>query len=118
MLSRFFGLMSHDIGIDLGTANTMILVKGKGVAIREPSVVARHKKTKEVLAIGSSAKKMMGKTPATIEAIRPLSSGVIADYEATQAMLSQYIRQTHQTGRMIPRLPRPRVVILPSASQP
>ena len=80
MINRLFSLVSHDVGIDLGTANTMVLVKGKGIAIREPSVVARQKKSKEILAIGSAAKKMVGKTPAMIEAVRPLSSGVIADY--------------------------------------
>lgn len=111
MLDRLFSLVSHDVGIDLGTSNTMILVLGKGIAIREPSVVARHKKTKEILAIGSEAKRMVGKTPATIEAIRPLNDGVIADFDATEAMLTHYIRQIHETGGWIPKLPKPRVVI-------
>src|SRR3989339_520459 len=70
MLNFFFSLLSHDLGIDLGTANTLVYVKGKGILIREPSVVARHKKTKQVVAIGREAKKMLGKTPDTIEAIR------------------------------------------------
>jgi len=111
MLDRLFSLVSHDVGIDLGTANTLILVLGKGIAIREPSVVARHKKTKEILAIGRLAKKMVGKTPVTIEAIRPLKDGVIADFDATEAMLTHYIRQIHQSGGWIPKLPKPRVVI-------
>lgn len=111
MLDLLFSLISHDIGIDLGTANTMIWVKGKGIAIREPSVVARHKKTKEILAIGSAAKKMIGKTPASIEAIRPLKDGVIADFDATEAMLAHYIREVHQSKGIIPKLPKPRVVI-------
>jgi len=111
MFDRFFSLVSHDIGIDLGTANTLVLVRGKGIAICEPSVVARHKKTKEILAIGSAAKKMVGKTPAQIEAIRPLKDGVIADFDATEAMLTHYIHEVHQTGGLIPKIPKPRVVI-------
>jgi len=95
----------------LGTANTLVWVQGKGVVIREPSVVARHKKTKEILAIGGSAKKMLGRAPATIETIRPLKDGVIADFDATAAMLSFYIRRVHESGTIIPKIPRPRVVI-------
>ena len=72
MLDYLFGLLSYDVGIDLGTANTLVHVKGKGIVIREPSVVAMHKKTKRVLAIGEEAKKMVGRNPATIEVIRPL----------------------------------------------
>ena len=72
MINYLLGLLSHDVGIDLGTANTLVYVKGKGIVIREPSAVARHKKTKQILAIGEEAKKMLGRTPATIEAIRPL----------------------------------------------
>jgi rod shape-determining protein MreB len=111
MIDYIFGLLSHDIGIDLGTANTLVHVKGKGVVIREPSVVARHKKTKQVIAIGEEAKKMLGRTPATIEAIRPLKNGVISDFDATEAMLKYYIQMVHESGRLIPRVPRPRVVI-------
>lgn len=95
----------------MGTANTLVHVKGKGIVIREPSVVARHKKTKQVIAIGEEAKKMLGRTPATIEAIRPLKNGVIADFDATEAMLKYYIQMVHESGRLVPRLPRPRVVI-------
>ena len=111
MFNYFFGLLSHDVGIDLGTANTLVYVKGKGIVIREPSVVARHKKTKQVLAIGEEAKKMLGRTPATIEAIRPLKDGVIADFDATEAMLKHYILMVHESGKIIPRIPKPRVVI-------
>jgi rod shape-determining protein MreB and related proteins len=111
MFDYFFGLLSHDVGIDLGTANTLVHVKGKGIVIREPSVVARHKKTKQVLAIGEEAKKMLGRTPATIEAIRPLKDGVIADFDATEAMLKHYILMVHESGKIVPRVPRPRVVV-------
>lgn len=111
MLDQLFSLFSHDVGIDLGTANTMILVTGQGIVIREPSVVARHKKTKEILAIGTAAKRMIGKTPATIEAIRPLRDGVIADFDATEAMLTHYIREVHQSGGLIPKIPKPRVAV-------
>lgn len=110
-MDYLFGLLSYDVGIDLGTANTLVYVKGKGIVIREPSVVARHKKTKQVLAIGEEAKKMLGRTPATIEAIRPLKDGVIADFDATEAMLKHYILRVHETGHAIPRIPKPRVVI-------
>jgi len=110
-IDRFLGLFSHDVGIDLGTANTLVYVRGKGIVIREPSAVARQKKTKEVLAIGTSAKKMMGRAPATIEVIRPLRDGVISDFDATAAMLTHYIKKVHETGSSIPKIPRPRVVI-------
>lgn len=111
LIDSLFGLLSHDLAIDLGTANTMVLVKGKGILIREPSVVARQKKTKEILAIGAKAKKMIGKTPALIEVIRPLRDGVIADFDATEAMLTRYIREVHESGKLIPKIPKPRVVI-------
>ncbi len=111
MINRFFGLFSHDVGIDLGTANTMVLVVGKGIVVREPSVVARHKKSGAVLAIGSEAKRMVGKTPEAIEAIRPLRDGVIADFDAAEAMLTHYIRLVHETHGLLPKIPRPRVVV-------
>ena len=111
MLNYLFGLLSYDVGIDLGTANTLVHVKGKGIVIREPSVVARHKKTKQVLAIGEEAKNMLGRNPSTIEVIRPLKDGVIADFDATESMLKHYVAQVHDTGHMIPRIPRPRVVV-------
>lgn len=113
MLDWLFGLLSHDLGIDLGTANTLVYVRGKGIVIREPSVVARHKKTKQVVAIGSEAKKMLGKTPATIEAFRPLKDGVIADFDAAAAMLAHYIQLVHRQPirRGLPSIPRPKVVV-------
>ncbi len=110
-IDRLLGALSYDIGIDLGTANTLVWVRGKGVVIRQPSVVARHKKTKEILAIGASAKKMLGKAPSTIEVIRPLKDGVIADFDATIGMLSHYIKKVHESHGILPKVPRPRVVI-------
>ncbi|HSA84025.1 MAG TPA: rod shape-determining protein, partial [Patescibacteria group bacterium] len=91
-LNQFYSLFSYDIGIDLGTANTLVFVKGKGITIREPSMVARHKKTKQIIAIGTDAKKMLGKTPATIVTVRPLRGGVISDFDATEAMIRYYIK--------------------------
>jgi len=110
-LNGIFGIFSHDVGIDLGTANTLVWVYGKGIVIREPSVVSRHKRTKEVLAIGTSAKKMIGRVPQTIETIRPLKDGVIADFDAASAMLKYYIKKVHESGTVIPKIPKPRVVI-------
>lgn len=105
------GIFSDDIGIDLGTANTLVYVHNKGILIREPSAVARHKKSKEILAIGQAAKKMVGRTPTTIEAIRPLKDGVIADFDATAAMLTHYVKRVHTSGGIIPKIPRPRVIV-------
>lgn len=117
MFDKFFGLLSHDIGIDLGTSNTLVWVRGKGIVIREPSVVAMHKKTKKVIAIGGEAKKMVGKTPATIQTVRPLRGGVIADFDATSSMISYYIQSIHEVGNIFPvAWSRPKVVIgIPSA---
>ncbi|PIR79768.1 MAG: rod shape-determining protein [Candidatus Levybacteria bacterium CG10_big_fil_rev_8_21_14_0_10_35_13] len=117
MLDKFFSYFSHDIGIDLGTANTLVWVRGKGIVIREPSVVAMHKKTKKVIAIGTEAKRMIGKTPASIITIRPLKGGVISDFDATLAMISYYIQKVHEVGNPLPTaFSRPRVVIgIPSA---
>ena len=113
MFDFIFKLLSHDLGIDLGTANTLVYVKGKGIIIREPSVVARHKKTKQIVAIGREAKRMLGKTPQTIEAIRPLRDGVISDFDAAEAMLRYYIQLVHKQPVRpgFPSVPRPRVVI-------
>jgi len=95
MINKFFGLFSHDIGIDLGTANTLVYVKGKGIVINQPSVVAVNQKTGQVVAIGSEAKKMVGRTPAHIVAVRPLVDGVISDFEITEEMLSYFIKKVH-----------------------
>jgi rod shape-determining protein MreB and related proteins len=117
MFDKLFSSFSHDIGIDLGTANSLVWVKGKGIVIREPSVVAMHKKTKKIIAIGSEAKKMVGKTPASIITVNPLKGGVIADFDATIAMISYYIQAAHEIGSFIPvGWSRPRVVIgIPSS---
>lgn len=117
MFNKLFSIFSHDIGIDLGTANTLVFVRGKGIVIREPSVVAMHKKTKKIIAIGSEAKKMIGKTPASIITVKPLRGGVISDFDATIAMISHYIAQVHEVGSSLPiAFSRPRVVIgIPSA---
>lgn len=105
-----FGLFSRDISIDLGTANTLVLVRGLGITINEPSVVAIEKRSKRVLAIGSEAKQMVGRTPADIVAIRPLRDGVISDFDVTEAMLTHFIHRVHDQSWMpIPH--RPRVVI-------
>lgn len=111
MFRKLFGFLSEDLAIDLGTANTLVLVLGKGIVIREPSVVARHKKTKKILAIGKEAKKMVGKTPPTIEALRPLQHGVIADFDAASAMLEHYINITHTKKNFFARVPSPRVIV-------
>jgi rod shape-determining protein MreB len=108
-LNWFLGLFSLDIGIDLGTANTLVNVRNKGIVINEPSVVAIEKKTKRVLAIGSEAKEMVGRTPGTIVAIRPLRDGVISDFDVTEQMLHYFIHKVHE--RMVLRIPRPRVVV-------
>lgn len=113
MFNKFWGLFSHDIGIDLGTVNTLVLVRGKGIVIREPSVVAIHKKSRQVLAIGTEAKRMLGRTPIAIEAIRPLRDGVISDFDTTEAMLRHFIQKVHKSpaGFKSFKIPRPRVVI-------
>ena len=115
MFGKLWELLSYDIGIDLGTVNTLVLVKGKGIVIREPTVVALHKKTRQILAIGKEAKRMLGRTPAAIEAVRPLRDGVISDFDTTEAMLRYFIHKVHENPRRgmfsLPRLPRPRVVV-------
>ena len=87
-----FGLKSKDIGIDLGTANTLVTLKGKGVILKEPSVVAIDRRSGNILATGYEAKEMLGRTPETIKAIRPLKDGVIADFTATQLMLKNSVK--------------------------
>ncbi len=115
MFGKIWQYFSHDIGIDLGTVNTLVLVKGKGILIREPTVVALHKKTRQILAIGTEAKRMLGRTPAAIEAVRPLRDGVISDFDTTEAMLRYFIHKVHQTPagswRTLPKIPRPRIVV-------
>jgi rod shape-determining protein MreB len=106
---NLFGNFSKDIGIDLGTANTLVYVKGRGIVINEPSVVAINKKTGQVLAIGKEAKKMVGKTPGHIVAIRPLVDGVVSDFEITQQMLKYFIDKVHRGSFTL--FPRPRVIV-------
>lgn len=103
------GLFSLDLGIDLGTANTLIYVRGKGIMIREPSWVAIDKRTRRPLAIGAQAKEMLGRTPNNIVTLRPLRDGVISEFEITQAMLGYFIGRVHQQS-IVP-MPRPRVVV-------
>jgi rod shape-determining protein MreB len=109
MLNKFLGFFSHDIGIDLGTANTLVYVRGKGIVINEPSVVAINQKTKQILAIGDDARRMVGRTPANIVAIRPLVDGVVSDFEVTEQMLKHFIEKVHKEKFTL--VPRPRVVI-------
>ena len=109
-LNFIFGAMSRDLGIDLGTANTLVHVRGKGIVISEPSVVAIDKKTKEVKAVGAEAKAMVGKTPANIIAVRPLKDGVIADFDVVEKMLAYFIKKAHDRSMNFVS-PRPRVVI-------
>ena len=103
----FFSLFSNDIGIDLGTANTLVYVKGKGIVLREPSVVAIDKNKRKVLAVGTEAKLMLGRTPSNIVAVRPLRNGVIADFEVTQEMIKYFIRKVHNRRSLL----HPRIVI-------
>ena len=107
MFNGLFGWFSSDIGIDLGTANTLVYVKDQGIVLREPSVVAVQAGTNRVLAVGDEAKRMLGRTPANIVAVRPLKDGVIADFEVTEAMLRHFITKVH--NRKVKA--RPRVVI-------
>jgi rod shape-determining protein MreB len=107
MFDKLLGFFSNDIGIDLGTANTLVYVKDHGIVLREPSVVAVHQGTRKVLAVGDEAKRMLGRTPGNIVAIRPLKDGVIADFEITEEMLRHFISKVHNRRRMV----HPRVVI-------
>jgi rod shape-determining protein MreB len=106
MFNGALGLFSNDIGIDLGTANTLVYVKDQGIVLREPSVVAVRSGTSQVLAVGDEAKRMLGRTPGNIVAVRPLKDGVIADFEMTEAMLRHFITKVHNRKWI-----RPRVVI-------
>ncbi len=109
MLSRILSFISKDLAIDLGTANTLIYLKGRGIILREPSVVAIREdgRYKKVLAVGEEAKKMVGKTPGTIKAIRPLREGVIADFEVTEAMIRYFIQRVHNRSYLV----KPRIII-------
>jgi rod shape-determining protein MreB len=117
-LDPILGWFSNDLAIDLGTANTLVYVKGKGIVLSEPSVVAVRKNYRDrsrVLAVGRDAKMMLGRTPGNIVAIRPMKDGVIADFEITEAMLRHFIRKVHNRGSLI----RPRIIIcVPSGITP
>jgi rod shape-determining protein MreB len=109
-LDKILGFFSNDLAIDLGTANTCVYVKGKGIVLREPSVVAVKRDNRgnnKVLAVGAEAKRMLGRTPGNIVAIRPMKDGVIADFEVTEAMLRHFISKVHNSRRLV----RPRIVI-------
>lgn len=109
-LDKIYGLVSNDLAIDLGTANTLIYIKNEGVVCNEPSVVAVQKNgrgEKRILSVGTAAKKMLGRTPGSIVAIRPLRDGVIADFETTEAMLDYFIKQAHHRRSLV----RPRVIV-------
>ena len=107
ILDYLGGLLSNDMGMDLGTANCLIYVKDQGIVLREPSVVALDRDTGEVKAVGSKAKQMLGRTPANIIAVRPMKNGVIADFEVTQKMIKYFIRSVHTRKSLL----RPRIVI-------
>jgi rod shape-determining protein MreB len=107
MFNFLFGLFSNDMGIDLGTANTLVYLDGQGIVLREPSVVALDTTTSEVLAVGAEAKKMLGKTPANIIAVRPLRDGVIANFEVTERMIRYFITKVHNRRALL----HPRIVI-------
>ncbi|MDD3778039.1 MAG: rod shape-determining protein [Patescibacteria group bacterium] len=109
MFNKMLGKFSHDLGIDLGTRNTIVFLNDKGVVINEPSVVAINKRTNEILEVGEAAKKMVGKTPGHIEAIKPLVDGVISDFEVTEKMLKYFISKVQKENFSL--LSRPRVVI-------
>src|SRR5712691_1836404 len=96
MFDSIFQKFSKDIGIDLGTANTLVYVRGRGIVINEPSVVAINQKTGQIVAIGTDAKRMVGRTPAQIVASRPLVAGVVSDFEVTEEMLKHFIRKVHE----------------------
>lgn len=110
LLDPLIGLFSNDLAIDLGTANTLVYVKGRGIILNEPSVVAIRKDARggsKVLAVGKEAKKMLGRTPGNINAVRPLKNGVIADFEITEAMLRHFIRKAHNRRTLV----RPRIIV-------
>jgi len=107
MFNQLLGLFSNDIGIDLGTANTLVYVKDKGIVLREPSVVAVYTNSRRVRAVGDEAKVMLGRTPGSITAIRPMKDGVIADFDITEAMLRYFIKKVHNNSKVV----SPRVVV-------
>ena len=114
-LRSIFSLFSSDLAIDLGTANTLVFSRGKGIVVNEPSIVAINKNTSEVVAVGKEAKEMLGRTPGNVVAIKPMKDGVIADFKVTEKMLTYFIRKSHNRRLMV----RPRIVIgVPSEITP
>ena len=110
LLDPILGLFSNDLAIDLGTANTLVYVKGKGIVLNEPSVVALRKRDRggnKILAVGKEAKTMLGRTPGDIVATRPMKDGVIADFDITETMLRYFIRKVHNRSSLV----RPRIII-------
>jgi rod shape-determining protein MreB len=107
LFNSIFGRFSYDLGIDLGTANTLVYASGKGIIIQEPSVVAIDKNSNNILAVGNEAKKMLGRTPGNVVAVRPLRDGVIADFESTEAMLKHFIQKAHNRVSFI----HPRIIV-------
>ena len=114
MFSKLFSLFSQGIGIDLGTANTLVYVKGRGIVLNEPSVVSIQQQTKKILAVGEEAKSMLGRTPGNVLAIRPLKDGVIADFDIAEAMIKYFIRKVHRRFMLSPRI----AVCVPSGATP
>lgn len=111
MFDKIWNLLTLDIGIDLGTATTLVTVKGQGVVINEPSVIAMNNKTKEILSVGSEARRMIGRTPANVVAVRPLRGGVVSDFDMTHAMIRHFITKVYKESNKPFKIPRPRVVI-------
>ena len=107
VFNKLIGIFSNDLAIDLGTANTLVYLKGHGIVLREPSVVAIHRDTKEILAVGVEAKRMLGRTPGNIVATRPMKDGVISNFEIAEAMLKYFIIKVHNRKTLV----RPRIII-------
>jgi rod shape-determining protein MreB and related proteins len=117
LVSKIWTLITDDVGIDLGTANTKVAIGGEGIIATEPSVVALNTHTKDILAVGADAKRMLGRTPANIVAVRPLRDGVISDFEATRDMIEYFINLAYSRSKKFIKLPRPRVIIgVPSSA--
>lgn len=117
IIDKIMSMVTHDIGIDLGTSTTLIAVKGQGVVINEPSVVALNQQNKKILAVGLEAKRMIGRTPANIIAVKPLDDGVISDFESTEAMIRYFIYQVYEQYPKMFKITKPRVVIgVPSST--
>ena len=108
MIDAFFGAFSRDIGMDLGTANTLVHVRGRGIVISEPSIVAVDSKTRKVLEIGAEAKRMLGRTPASISIVRPLRDGVVSDFDVTEQMIKYFVQRVHDRVGLVP---RPRMLL-------